>query len=91
MVVAADLLAGWAGIGVADDATDVRTKLATAADGVTGIDAVALGDALTTRLRPPATRRSATRSARGLGAARRAGPLVVACEDLSGPTPRRWR
>jgi hypothetical protein len=91
MVVAADLLAGWAGIGVADDATDVRTKLATAADGVTGIDAVALGDALTNET---AAARDATIGdalARGLGARPRRGRSSSRARTSSGPTPRRWR
>jgi class 3 adenylate cyclase/predicted ATPase len=78
--VIGDLVADWAGIGIADGPEIMRAKLADTARDFPGFDAVGLGDALLSSAPNTAT------LSRALVAALEAlivrGPLVIACEDL---------
>src|SRR5262245_27174145 len=81
MHVVADLVADWAGIGVADDAATIRRKLAETAAVLPGFDAGGLGDALTGAV--PAVDDGTLERAlsAGIAALVTRGPVLVACED----------
>lgn len=82
LFLAADVLADWADVGIADDSASMRAKLAGAAADIPAIDAAGLAETLGSKPSPArdATLSSALASVVETLAARR--PLVVACEDV---------
>lgn len=82
LFLAADVLADWADVGIADDSDSTRAKLAGAAADIPAIDAAGLAETLGSAPSPTrdATLAGALASVVETLAARR--PLVVACEDV---------